>query len=88
MKRIGLGSQGWTDLRRRPPKTIYRWKASLIPNWCSAIEDQPLHYRQALLLCEVEEMPYQEICGNIGDPDRERYVAPAPSAEVRSRVTP
>jgi hypothetical protein len=53
-----------------------------------AIEDQPLHYRQALLLCEVEEMPYQEICGNIGDPDRERYVAPAPSAEVRSRVTP
>jgi hypothetical protein len=53
-----------------------------------AIENQPLHYRKALLLCEVEEMPYQEICGNIGDPDRERYVAPAPSAEVRSRVTP
>jgi hypothetical protein len=53
-----------------------------------AVEDQSLHYRKALLLCEVEEMPYQEICGNIGDPDRERYVAPAPSAEVRSRVTP
>ena len=53
-----------------------------------AIENQPLHYRKALLLCEVEEMPYQEICGNIGDPDRERYVAPAPSAEVGSRVTP
>jgi hypothetical protein len=53
-----------------------------------AIENQPLHYRKALLLCEVEEMPYQEICGNIGDPDRERYVAPAPSAEVHSRVTP
>ena len=88
MERIGLGSQGWSDLRRRPPKTIYRWKASLIPNWCSAIEDQPLHYRQALLLCEVEEMPYQKICGKIGDPDRERYVAPAPSAEVGSRVTP
>ncbi len=36
MERIGLGSQGWSDLRRRPPKTIYRWQASLIPNWCSA----------------------------------------------------
>jgi DNA-directed RNA polymerase specialized sigma24 family protein len=26
-----------------------------------AVVDQPLHYRKALLLCEVEEMPYQEI---------------------------
>jgi len=36
MERIGLGSQGWSDLRRRPPKTIHRWQASLIRNWCSA----------------------------------------------------
>ena len=36
MQRIGLGSQGGSDLRRRPRKTIYRWQASLIPNWCSA----------------------------------------------------
>ena len=89
MERIGLGSQGWSDLRRRPPKTIYRWQASLIPNWCSAPSRiSRCITRKALLLCEVEEMPYQEICGNIGDPDRERYVAPAPSAEVPSRVTP
>ena len=26
-----------------------------------AIDDLPLHYREALLLCEVEEMSYQEI---------------------------
>jgi RNA polymerase sigma-70 factor, ECF subfamily len=26
-----------------------------------AIEDLPMHYREALLLCEVEEMSYQEI---------------------------
>jgi RNA polymerase sigma-70 factor (ECF subfamily) len=26
-----------------------------------AIEDLPVHYREALLLCEVEEMSYQEI---------------------------
>jgi len=36
MERIGLGSPGWSDLRRRPPKTIHRWQASLIRNWCSA----------------------------------------------------
>ncbi len=27
----------------------------------SAIDDLPIHYREALLLCEVEEMSYQEI---------------------------
>jgi len=26
-----------------------------------AIRDLPMHYREALLLCEVEEMSYQEI---------------------------
>ena len=26
-----------------------------------AIEDLPLHFREVLLLCEVEEMSYQEI---------------------------
>ena len=26
-----------------------------------AIEDLPVHYRETLLLCEVEEMSYQEI---------------------------
>ena len=32
MERIGLGSQGGSDLTRRPPKTTSRWQASLIPN--------------------------------------------------------
>jgi RNA polymerase sigma-70 factor (ECF subfamily) len=27
----------------------------------SAIDDLPVHYREALLLCDVEEMSYQEI---------------------------
>ena len=34
----------------------------------SAIDDLPVHYREALLLCEVEEMSYQEIAGILGVP--------------------
>jgi len=63
---------GGADLKRRPPKDSLPLagfsNSQLVQR---AIENQPLHYRKALLLCEVEEMPYQEICENIGDPDRE-----------------
>ena len=43
-----------------PPETILmnRFNSKLVQR---AIEDLPVHYREALLLCEVEEMSYQEI---------------------------
>ncbi len=42
------------------PETILmnRFNSKLVQR---AIEDLPVHYREALLLCEVEEMSYQEI---------------------------
>jgi RNA polymerase sigma factor (sigma-70 family) len=33
-----------------------------------AIDDLPVHYRETLLLCEVEEMSYQEIAGILSIP--------------------
>jgi RNA polymerase sigma factor (sigma-70 family) len=42
------------------PETILmnRFNSQLVQR---AIDDLPVHYREALLLCEVEEMSYQEI---------------------------
>jgi RNA polymerase sigma-70 factor (ECF subfamily) len=42
------------------PETILmnRFHSQLVQH---AIDDLPVHYREALLLCEVEEMSYQEI---------------------------
>ena len=34
----------------------------------SAIDDLPVHYREILLLCEVEEMSYQEIAESLSIP--------------------
>ena len=34
----------------------------------SAIDNLPMHYREALLLCEVEEMSYQEIAETLSIP--------------------
>src|SRR6266568_5962073 len=34
----------------------------------SAIDDLPVHHRETLLLCEVEEMSYQEIAGILSIP--------------------
>ena len=34
----------------------------------TAIADLPIHYREALLLCEVEEMSYQEIAESLSVP--------------------
>jgi RNA polymerase sigma-70 factor, ECF subfamily len=33
-----------------------------------AIDELPVHYREVLLLCEVEEMSYQEIADTISVP--------------------
>jgi RNA polymerase sigma factor (sigma-70 family) len=45
---------------RETPETILmnRFNSQLVQR---AIDDLPLHYRETLLLCEVEEMSYQEI---------------------------
>jgi RNA polymerase sigma-70 factor, ECF subfamily len=45
---------------RETPETILmnRFHSQLVQR---AIDDLPVHYREALLLCEVEEMSYQEI---------------------------
>jgi len=42
------------------PETILmnRFNSKLVQR---AIDDLPVHYRETLLLCEVEEMSYQEI---------------------------
>jgi RNA polymerase sigma factor (sigma-70 family) len=42
------------------PETIllHRFNSQLVQR---AIEDLPVHYREALLLCDVEEMSYEEI---------------------------
>jgi len=44
----------------KTPETILmnRFNSQLVQR---AIDDLPVHYREALLLCEVEEMSYQEI---------------------------
>ena len=34
----------------------------------SAIDDLPVHFREILLLCEVEEMSYQEIAETLSIP--------------------
>lgn len=49
------------------PETILmkRFNSQLVQ---SAIEDLPVHYREALLLCEVEEMSYQEIAETLSIP--------------------
>jgi RNA polymerase sigma-70 factor (ECF subfamily) len=49
------------------PETILmnRSNAQLVQR---AMDDLPVHYREALLLCEVEEMSYQEIAGVLSIP--------------------
>jgi predicted DNA-binding protein (UPF0251 family) len=56
--------------RSAPPvfgRTAQRWRITILMNRSDskrvrrAIEDLPVHYRETLLLCEVEEMSYQEI---------------------------
>ena len=49
-----------TDLSCETPEKILmkRTDSELVQN---AIDDLPVHHREILLLCEVEEMSYQEI---------------------------
>ena len=61
--------QGEAELavENQTPETILmkRSDSQLI---LSAIDDLPVHYREALLLCEVEEMSYQEIAETLSIP--------------------
>lgn len=54
-------------LKRKTPETILIERS----NWQllhSAIEQLPLHFRETLLLCDVEEMSYQEIAETLSIP--------------------
>ena len=54
-------------LERETPETILIERS----NWRlvqSAIEELPVHFRETLLLCEVEEMSYQEIAETLSIP--------------------
>ena len=54
-------------VERETPETILmaRCNSELVQ---SAIAELPVHYREALLLCEVEEMSYQEIADALSIP--------------------
>ena len=54
-------------LKRETPETILidRSNRQLVH---SAIEQLPVHFREALLLCDVEEMSYQEIAETLSIP--------------------
>jgi len=52
-----------------------------------AIDDLPVHYRDILLLCGVEEMSYQEIAEILTIP-MGTVMSRSQSAEVSSRVNP
>ena len=55
------------EVENETPETILmkRSNSQLVQ---SAIDDLPVHYREALLLCEVEEMSYQEIAETLSIP--------------------
>jgi RNA polymerase sigma factor (sigma-70 family) len=57
---MGSEEDGPEVVDRETPETILmnRFHSQLVQR---AIDDLPVHYREALLLCEVEEMSYQEI---------------------------
>jgi RNA polymerase sigma factor (sigma-70 family) len=59
---VSLDSEEGSDLavETETPETILRWRLSseLLQG---AIDDLPIHYRETLLLCDVEEMSYREI---------------------------
>ena len=61
--------EGGTELAvvGETPETILleRWNRDLLQN---AIAELPVHFREILLLCEVEEMSYQEIAETLSIP--------------------
>jgi RNA polymerase sigma-70 factor, ECF subfamily len=51
-----------------------------------AIDELPAHYREVLLLCEVEEMSYQQIAEILSIPYRNRHVTARQGSKGNSRV--
>jgi RNA polymerase sigma-70 factor, ECF subfamily len=54
-------------VEQETPETILL-KSSSSQRMQSAIDDLPVHFREILLLCEVEEMSYQEIAETLSIP--------------------
>jgi RNA polymerase sigma-70 factor, ECF subfamily len=54
-------------LEKETPETILLHRCSS-QTLTSAIENLPVHYREVLLLCDVEEMSYQEIAETLSIP--------------------
>ena len=51
----------------RTPEAIFLERS--ITSFCqTSLDELPLHFREVLLLCEVEEMSYQEIADTLGIP--------------------
>jgi RNA polymerase sigma-70 factor (ECF subfamily) len=61
----GAVAAATTDAQTRESILIDRNHQDLVT---SALEELPLHFREVLLLCEVEEMSYQEIADTIAVP--------------------
>jgi RNA polymerase sigma-70 factor (ECF subfamily) len=70
---------------RETPETILieRSNRQLVKG---AIDELPAHYREVLLLCEVEEMSYREIAEILSIPYRKRHVTARQSSKGNSRV--
>ena len=54
----GDGPELAVDIETPETILLHRFNSQLVQK---AIEDLPVHYRETLLLCDVEEMSYQEI---------------------------
>ena len=70
----------------RTPETILvnRANTQLVQH---AIDDLPAHYREPLLLCDVEEMSYQEIAEILSIPMGTVMSRPGQSPQGCSRIT-
>jgi RNA polymerase sigma-70 factor, ECF subfamily len=55
------------DIERDTPETLFLTRSSR-EALQSAIDELPVHFREILLLCEVEEMSYQEISDTLAIP--------------------
>jgi RNA polymerase sigma factor (sigma-70 family) len=70
---------------RETPETILieRSNRQLVQK---AIDELPAHYREVLLLCEVEEMSYQQIADTLSIPIGTAHVTARQSSKGNSRV--
>jgi DNA-directed RNA polymerase specialized sigma24 family protein len=65
------GDSPFSDASFGPTVLIQRSETDLVRH---AMEQLPVHFRETLLLCDVEEMSYQEIAEVLSIPNRYRDV--------------